>query len=160
MQRSYSERGKSQNNGLVTRALFFSSPRLAPSAKCRVRLAWLIKRLLWRLLSLHNMPYMAELEGRDKGWKRQSIANRERRQEQNSETRGRKKIPPCIWYKKEQREWQNMFVLSTDREVLFHISIAITGAKNLVRYTNNFLIYFLDIEVLGLKVDYIRSLYL
>ena len=53
-----------------------------------------------------------------------------------------------------------MFVLSTEREVLFHISIAITGAKNLVCYTNNFLIDFLDIEVLLLKADYIRSVYL
>ena len=44
-----------------------------------------------------------------------------------------------------------MFVLSTEREVLFHISIAITGAKNLVCYTNNFLIDFLDIEVLSVK---------
>ena len=61
MQRSCSERRNSQNNGLVTSALFFSSPRLALRAKCRVRLAWLIKRLLCRLLSLHNMPYyMAE----------------------------------------------------------------------------------------------------
>ena len=160
MQRSCNERGKSQNNGLVTRTIFFSSPRLALRAKCRVRLAWLIKPLLWRLLSLHNMPYMAELEERDNGWTRQSIANRERRQEQNSETRGRKKIPPFIWYKEEQREWQNMFVLSTEREVLFHISIAITGSKNLVCYTNNFLIDFLDIAVLLLKADYIRSLYL
>ena len=53
-----------------------------------------------------------------------------------------------------------MSVLSTEREVLFHISIAITGSKNLVCYTNNFLIDFLDIAVLLLKADYIRSLYL
>ena len=53
-----------------------------------------------------------------------------------------------------------MSVLSTEREVLFHISIAFTGSKNLVCYTNNFLIDFLDIEVLLLKADYIRSPYL
>ena len=40
---------KSRNNGLATGALFFSSPlvsRFALRAKCHVRLAWLIKRLL------------------------------------------------------------------------------------------------------------------
>ena len=53
--RSCSERGKSQNNGLVTGALFFSYPglvhctRFALRAKCGVRLAWLINRLLCRL---------------------------------------------------------------------------------------------------------------
>ena len=47
-QGSYSERGKSQNNGLATGPFFFSSPRLALRAKCCVRLAWLIKRLLCR----------------------------------------------------------------------------------------------------------------
>ena len=53
--RSCSERGKSQNNGLVTGALFFSSPRLmlrthfALRARYRVRLAWLINRLFCRL---------------------------------------------------------------------------------------------------------------
>ena len=35
---------KSQNNGLVTGALFFSSPRLTLRAKCRVRLAWFMKK--------------------------------------------------------------------------------------------------------------------
>ena len=50
-QRSCSERGRSQNNGKVTGALFFSSPRLALRAKCRVRLAWLGKRVLCRLIS-------------------------------------------------------------------------------------------------------------
>ena len=49
-QGSYSERGKSQNNGLATGPFFFSSPRLALRAKYRVRLAWLIKRLFCRLL--------------------------------------------------------------------------------------------------------------
>ena len=48
-QRSCGKRGKSHNNGLVTAALFFSSPRHALRAKCRVRLAWLIKRLLCTL---------------------------------------------------------------------------------------------------------------
>ena len=47
---------KSQKNGLVTGASFFSSPRLtlcarfALRSKCRVRLAWIIKCLLCRLL--------------------------------------------------------------------------------------------------------------
>ena len=50
-QRSCSERGRSQNNGQVTGALFFSSPRLTLRAKCRVRLAWLGKRVLCRLIS-------------------------------------------------------------------------------------------------------------
>ena len=45
-QLSCSERGKSQDSGLVTGTLFFSSPRLAVRAKCRVLLAWLIKCLL------------------------------------------------------------------------------------------------------------------
>ena len=55
LQRLCSEHGKSQNNGLATGALFFSSPhlalrtRFALRAKCCVRLAWLIKRLLCRL---------------------------------------------------------------------------------------------------------------
>ena len=44
---------RSQNNGLVTGApqvlYFFFSPHLALCAKCRVRLAWLIRRLLCRL---------------------------------------------------------------------------------------------------------------
>ena len=50
-QRSCNERGRSQNNGQVTDALFFSSPRLTLRAKCRVRLAWLGKRVLCRLIS-------------------------------------------------------------------------------------------------------------
>ena len=52
---------KSQNNGLATGALFFFSfprlafrARLALRAKCHVRLAWLIKRLLCRL----GLPYL------------------------------------------------------------------------------------------------------
>ena len=55
MQHSYSERGKSQNNGQVTGAIFFSFPHLVLCthfvlrAKCRIRLAWLIKCLLCRL---------------------------------------------------------------------------------------------------------------
>ena len=161
MQRSCSERGKSQNNGLVTSALFFSSPRLAPSAKCCVRLAWLIKRLLWRLLSLHNMPYMAELEGRDKGWTRQSIANRERRPEQNSETRGRKKIPPCIWYNEEQSRSDRICPCCRLRGRVFSISEKVSlllGQRTSFVIPNNFLIDFLDIEVLLLKAVYIRRL--
>ena len=44
---------KSQKNGLVTDALFFCSPRLALRSKCRVRHAWLIKRLSSAVL--HSM---------------------------------------------------------------------------------------------------------
>ena len=46
---------KCQNNGPVTGAIFFLCPGwpgLAPRAKCRVRLAWLITRLLCRLRTL------------------------------------------------------------------------------------------------------------
>ena len=46
---------KSRNNGLATGALFFSPPlvsRFALRAKCHVRLAWPIKRLLCRLANL------------------------------------------------------------------------------------------------------------
>ena len=45
---------KSQNNGLVTGSLLFSSPHLALSAQCLVRLAWLIKRLLCRITRIRR----------------------------------------------------------------------------------------------------------
>ena len=61
-------RGKSQNNGLVAGALFFSSPRLAlrtrfaHRAKCRVCFARLIKRLLCRLgLAVRGLPVENDL---------------------------------------------------------------------------------------------------
>ena len=38
-----------KNRSLRKKNYFFSSPRFAPRAKCGVRLAWLIKRLLCRL---------------------------------------------------------------------------------------------------------------
>ena len=49
--------------GLVTAGaiFFFSSPRLALRVKCRVRLAWLIKRLLCRLLYFY-IPVSSQLQ--------------------------------------------------------------------------------------------------
>ena len=48
LQCKHSVHNKSQNNWLVTAALFFSSPRLTLRTKFCVLLAWLIKRLLCR----------------------------------------------------------------------------------------------------------------
>ena len=59
-QRSFSERGKSQNFLLPRLAL---RTRFALRAKCRVRIAWLIKRLLCRLFGKVYWPQTKQFLG-------------------------------------------------------------------------------------------------
>ena len=57
---SYSERGKSQNNGLRTGALFFSSPHLPLHTKCCVCLAWLLsaQTIFFRRMMGTSLPLL------------------------------------------------------------------------------------------------------